>query len=423
MPLSPNVKQKLIGVTALLIIFTILGSVVVLGRPQNPDWVAYEAQTQKIFADAKTQFERIRNVTLPADINIYVYTKQQAIDRWGKDHTSSDTKSILRQETIYKSLFLMDETDSLEGAAAEWIASWIAAALDNNIYVIYENFQPWNLPNAEATLIHELTHIWQDSLSAPTSYDTNQAHNALTEGDASYMSDYYKTQYNTPAASAVVVELNLPAIIDVLNLNSAYPSVPDTVTELNWFPYIQGKTFVSTIVDTAGWNRLNLCYTPLYTPSTTKQIIHPDKYFAGEPAKTNLAPTPADKSWSIIPSSYGYNSDTYGEYFIYVMLNRWLNESQAQQAATGWGGDNFTYYEKNKDFLFTWNITWDSIQDACEFNQAFLGLLNITQTNPQDNNTWFTNGRYLTLTWNPNTEATLIVCSTNPDIGDPSFFT
>jgi len=426
MPLSLNVKQKLVGVAVLLVIFVLLGSFLVWGRPQNPDFAAYEAQTQKIFADAKTQFEHIRNVTLPQDINLYIYTKQQAVDRWGQDPPNSDTTSILRQEIIYKSLFLMDETDSLSGATAEWIAGWTAAALGKDIYVIYENFQPWNLPAAEATLIHELTHIWQDGLPVSASYDANKAHNALAEGDASYMSDYYKTQYNTPTASTTTVGVgdlkNLSAIVDVLNLNFVYPSVPDTVTELNWFPYIQGKTFVSAIVDTGGWDRLNLCYTHPYTPSTTEQILHPDKYLAGETAKPSLAPIPADNSWTIIPSSYGYDSDTYGEYFIYVMLNRWLNDSQAQQAATGWGGDTFTYYEKNHAFLFTWNITWDTPQDACEFNHAFLDLLNLTQANPKGTNTWFTNNRYLTLIWNPNTDSTLIVCSTNPDIADPSFF-
>jgi len=422
MHLSPNVKQKLVGVTVMFAIFVILGSLLVLGRPQDPDFATYEAQTQKIFEDAKTQFERIRNVTLPQDIQLYVYTKQQAVDRWGKTSTSSDTTSLLRQEAIYKGLFLMDETDSLDGVVAEWIANWNAAALGNEIYVIYENFQPWNLPDAEATLIHELTHIWQKGLPVSSSYDANKAHNALAEGDASYMSDYYKTHYNTPPVSGVSVYTEiLPDIINVVKLNAVYPSVPETVTKLNWFPYIQGKAFVSALVDDGGWDRIDLCYTPSYLPSTTEQILHPDKYLAGESAKIISAPTLADKSWTLIPSSYGYDSDNYGEYFIYVMLNRWLNNSQAQQAAAGWGGDTFTYYEKYSDFLFTWNIIWDSIEDASEFNQAFLDLLDLAQANSQGNNTWFTHGRYLTLTWDPNTASTLIVCSTNNAVGESSF--
>ncbi|MCL1977398.1 MAG: DUF4157 domain-containing protein [Candidatus Bathyarchaeota archaeon] len=421
--LSPGVKQKLVGVTVLLVIFVILGSLVVFGRPQNPDFVVYEAQAQKIFEDAKSQFERIRNVTLPSDIKLYVYTKQQAVDQWSKNPSSLDTSSILRQENIYKGLFLMSENDSLDSVVAEWVASWTAVTIGNEIYVIYENFQPWNLPDAEAILIHELTHVWQADLPASTSYDVDRAHNALIEGDAVYMSDYYKAQYNNRAVSKVVDYTgNLPAVIDVFRLNSVHPSVSDTVTKLNWFPYTAGKIFVSTLVGDDGWDRLNRCYTPTYLPSTTEQIIHPNKYFAGETAKPTFAPTPADDSWIRIHSSYGYASDTYGEYFIYVMLSQWLNDSQAKQAATGWGGDNFTYYEKNFDFLFTWNITWDSIQDALEFNQAFLDLLNLAQANPQGSNTWFTNGRYLTLTWDPNTDSTLIVCSTNLTVMDSTFF-
>ncbi|MDR0372602.1 MAG: basic secretory family protein [Nitrososphaerota archaeon] len=424
MPITPDAKRKIIGVTTLLVIFTILGSLFVLERPQNPNLTAYEVQAQKIFEDTKSQFERIRNVTLPPNIKLSVYTKQQAIERWGKGFSSLDTARILRQENIYKSLFLMAENDNLADAVAEWTAGWTAVSFDNEIYVIYENFWPWDIPDAAVTLIHELTHIWQSGLPAPTSYDTDRAHSALLEGDASYMGDYYKAQYNNSIISAVPDSRSrLPVSIDVFQLNPIYPSVPDTVTELNWFPYIRGKTFVSTLVNDSGWDRLNRCYTPPYTPSTTAQILHPDKYFAGKTAISVFVPTPADDSWTRIPSPYGYPYDTYGEYFIYAMLSRWLNDSQAQNAAAGWSGDSFTYYEKNHDFLFTWNITWDSIQAASEFNQAFIDMLNLAQANSQGVNAWFTNDRYLTLTWNPNTQSTLIICSTNQTVAASSFFT
>ncbi|MDR1993462.1 MAG: basic secretory family protein [Nitrososphaerota archaeon] len=423
MPPTPDVKQKIIGVTTLLIIFTILGSLFVLERPQNSNLTAYETQAQKIFKDAKNQFEHIRNVTLPPDIKLIIYTKQQAIDRWGKDPSGLDTASLSRQENIYKSLFLMAETDSLNGAVAQWTTSWTAASVGNEIYVIYENFWPWNMPDAEATLIHELTHIWQSGLPASVSYDTDKAYNALIEGDASYMSAYYKTQYNhsplldnTNYSNSGLPPTNTPGS------NLIHPSVSDALTDLNLFPYINGKTFVSALVDAGGWDKLNLCYTPTYTPNTTEQILHPTKYFASEPAALTSAPTVTDNSWTAIPTRHGYFSDTYGEYFIYIMLNHWLNNNQAQNAAAGWGGDNFTYYENGPDFLFVWNITWDSIQDAAKFNQALTDMLNAAQANSQGPNTWFTNGKYLTLTWNPNTASTLILCSTNQTVTLPSFF-
>lgn len=422
MSVTSDMKQRIIGVVTLLVIFTILGALLVFERPRDSDLTSYEAQTQRVFKDAKSQFEHIRNVTLSSNIKLFVYTKQQAIDRWGGDNFDLNTVSGLRRENIYKSLFLMSENDSLNGAAAEWISGWTAASVNNEIYVIYENFWPWDLPEAEAVLIHELTHIWQPSLPAPSSYDMDIAYSALFEGDASYMGDYYRALYSSTMYSSDSGTKNvdyrgewvLRSFLHVTQRNTVYHSDSGAMTELNLFPYRMGKAFVSAIVDEGNWERLNQCYTSIYVPITTAQIIHPDKYFSGETSETALVSiSSVDDNWTIIPSSYGYTSDSYGEYFIYVMLNRWLNDNQAQEASTGWSNDSFTYYERNNDFLFTWNITWDSIHDASEFNQAFKDMLSYAQTSPQDDNTWYANGRYLTLTWNPNTNTTLILCSTN----------
>jgi hypothetical protein len=437
-------KQKIISVITLIIIFTIIGSLIIFKQSPIPNFTVYKTQVHEIFEDAKIHFEHIRGVTLPQNITLFIYTKQQAIDRWGKGQPNlGNDNSLIRQENIYRSLFLMNENESLNDITADWIAGWTAVTVDNEIYVIYENFWPWDMPNAEAILIHELTHVWQNKLPLPTNYDNDQAQNALLEGDASYMADYYKTQYNnnnnrnSGSGNSSISQNNNNYPLPVANLltflynpqlNFVYPNVLNTVTNLNLFPYIQGKTFVSTLIDNynGNWSKLDQCYMSPYIPSTTEQILHPNKYFTGETTKNPTAPTLTDDSWTIIPSKYGYPSNVYGEYFIYVMLNNWLNDdNQAQKAATGWNGDTFTYYEKNNEFLFTWNINWHSTQDAAEFNQAFTDMLKLTQAKPQDNNNnqWLTNNRYLTLTWNPNTTTTLIICSTSQTAINSSFFT
>ncbi|MCL1970524.1 MAG: basic secretory family protein [Candidatus Bathyarchaeota archaeon] len=422
--IATDVKKKTIGIVTIIIIFTILGSLLVFRQPQNSNFTAYERQLYKIFEDAKIQFERIRDVILPQNITISVYTKQQAIDRWGKEQSNlSNDTYLLRQENIYKSLFLLGENESLSDTAVDWIADWTAVSVGNDIYVIYENFWPWDMPNAEATLIHELTHVWQNTLPTPTSYDADKAQNALIEGDASYMADYYKAQYNhnnngssnnSNSENNIYYPpfiTNLSALLYTSQLGSCYPNVPDAVTSLNWFPYIQGKIFVSAIIDNYGgsWDGLNQCYMPSYMPSSTAQILHPHKYFIGETPKNPLASQLNDDSWTIIPCRYGCASDTYGEYFIYVMLNHWLNDvNQAQKIAAGWNGDTLTYYEKGNEFLFTWSINWDSTQTASAFSQAFNNMINLTQATPQSQCN--TSNRHITLIWDSNTTTTLITC-------------
>ena len=423
-----DAKRKITVTSTLLIIATLIGASLAVYFVEHPDMVAYEAQSRKVFNDAKTQFESIRNVTLPSDITLIVYTREQAKERWGRGYADANLDTIRRQENVYKGLFMMAEDESLYEAAVEWTASWTAATLGNEIYVIYENFDPWDMPSAESTMIHELTHVWQPDLVNPTDYDTDKAHIALVEGDASYMGEYFKTQYNIHASPKDLYSISgVPAfLIDIPSLNAVHPSTPDTVSKLNWFPYTYGEIFVTSLIDSGGWARLNLCYEPAYTPSTTEQILHLDKYYANETAIPTDSPAIADDSWTPIQNSRGYYSDTYGEYFIQVILGNWLKGDNAQKAldaSAGWGGDNFTYYEKGSDFLFTWNITWDSVQDASEFNQALTHMLDLAGANNQGSNQWFTNGRYLTLTWDPTAASTLLACSTDQAAVQSSFFT
>jgi len=421
MTLTFDIKQKAVGTITLLIIITILGSLVISERPHDSELTSYEMQLQKIFEDAKKQFEYIRKVTLPSDVKLFVYTKQQSIERWGKDNADLDTTNVLRQENIYKSLFLMEENESLDVVVEEWIASWTAVSVGNEIYVIYENFCPWDMPDAEAVLIHELTHVWQSNLPSPNSYDVHKAYTALMEGEAVYVAEYYKAMYNNSADFIYTNDLFI--LPGFLHLNTVHLSVSDAVNALNFFPYVQGKTFVSALIDDGNWNRLNQCYLPAYTPSTTAQILHPDKYFAGETAIFVPTPIPIDSNWTRLPSSYGYLSDTYGEYFIYVMLNNWFTHSKAQEVASEWVGDSFSYYEKDCDYLFVWNIAWSSIENASKFTQTFVDMLKLAQATPQGGTSWFTDGRYLTLYWNSNEKSTLILCSNNQTIIDYPFFT
>ena len=422
-----DAKRKIVVVATLLIVATILVAAFVIYRVEKPDMIAYEAQTRGLFEDAKNQFESIRNVTLPSDIQLIIYTKAQATERWGKGYADANLESIHRMENLYKGLFMMTEDQSLYEAAVEWTASWIAATVGNEIYVIYENFDPWNMPKAEATLIHELTHVWEPDLVNPTNFDTDKAHAALVEGDSSYMSTYFKTQYANYGHPQYTYSNSWSLfLIDFYSSNNIQLSMPESVSKLNWFPYTKGELFVTSIVTNGGWAKLNLCYESAYTPSTTEQILHLEKYFANETSIPTKSPIIADDSWTLIQTSRGYNSDTYGEYFIQIMLSNWLknsNEQTAIDAASGWGGDNFTYYEKGNDFLFAWNITWDNIQDASEFNQAFMSMLNLAGAEHQGSSIWLTNGRFLTLRWDQNTASTFIACSTDQTAVQSSFFT
>jgi hypothetical protein len=387
----------------------------------SPSIRDYTVQAQKIFNEAKQEFEEIRNATLPST-TLHVITKAEAVAMWGSPSGTQDLTEIYRQEKIYKGLFLIPENESLYQANQEWVADWGAVTVGNDIYVVKENFDPFNMPDAEATFVHELTHVWQPDLPNPTTYDEDKAHTALLEGDASYMGDIYVNLTKAQASLAQVSVDNVPiCLLESPLLENVHP-IADTLWDLNYFPYDQGKAFVKTLYQHGGFSTVNQAYVPGYVPETTEQILHPDKYFANETTRTVQAPTLAGSNWTLAQTDYGQNHNTYGEYFLRVMLAKWINQSEAQQAAAGWGGDNLTYYERGSDYLFTWNIKWDSSRDAGEFYTAFNNMMNATSALKENLTDWYANGRYLSLSWNQNLNTTLIAVSTDKAAVLSSYF-
>lgn len=367
----------------------------------NTEATEYQAQAQKVFDSAKLEVEKIRNVTLP-DVRLQVVTKQWAIDTWGKGYADPDITNILRQEKFYKGIFLIPENASLYQANVDWAGNFGAATWGGQVYVVKENFDPWDLPSAEATFVHELTHIWQPSIVFPTSFDMDKAHTALIEGDASYMGDYFINSTKNQTTAQPEID-QVPLYLITNPVLASLHLIPDAIWSLNYFPYDQGKTFVNALYQNGGWKTVNTAYQN--PPNTTEQILHPEKYFANETAQKVYSPALAEDTWTKI------NTNSYGEYFIQVMLNNWLPETQAQSVSSGWAGDNFTYYERGNDYLFTWNIKWDTNCDASDFYIYFHTMMNATGSVDYGSCNWFSNGRYLSISWNQNQNTTLIACS------------
>ena len=188
------------------------------------------------------------------------------------------------------------------------------------------------------------------------------------------------------------------------------PSLPDTIDDLNRFPYRYGVEFVEALYEQGGWAAVEKAYEN--PPNTTEQIMHPEKYFAQEDAQPVEAPSITGE-WKLT------KNERFGEYFILVMLDEWISTDDAEQAAEGWGGDTLTDYERDDEFLFTWNIAWDSKDDAHEFYIAFQEMMYETSAEKEKCSYWFANGRYISIQWNEN--STLIISSANETIVQQGF--
>ena len=184
---------------------------------------------------------------------------------------------------------MIPQNRSLYQAAVNWAGNFVAATWEGKIYIIKENFNPWNLPSSESTFVHELTHIWQQSVPAPTTFDEDKAHAALIEGDATLMADTYTNLTKADLLQRRLDTSNPDFPADIITLADVRP---DTLSNLDYFPYTQGETFVGALHQSGGFPTVNRAYSEGYVPSTTAQILNPELYFENVTANQVSLPNP-----------------------------------------------------------------------------------------------------------------------------------
>ncbi|RJQ42344.1 MAG: hypothetical protein C4534_10560 [Gaiellales bacterium] len=222
----------------------------------------------------------------------------------------------------------------------------------------------------EVTLAHEVTHALQDQsfslaglypVEGPGMADVNMARLALVEGDASLA----MTEY-------VEAELSL---MDMFNLGmSGGGSLLGTSPYLDdslLFPYLAGEEFVAQVKEKGGWELVNAVYAS--PPESTEQIIHPEKYFEKDHpvflALPDLLPV-AGAGWEAV------YDDSFGEFDVRQLLAEGLRYRQASEAAAGWDGGRYSYYERSDGApMAVILLAWDSNEEAAEFTQAMAEYL------------------------------------------------
>lgn len=398
----------LVTLVAVLLI-SLFGVRMLLSRPTGEE---YRAIAEQLLEEAKEEFENIRGVSV-RDAILEVVDTDWVIENWGKAYADPEIEDILREEKIYKALFVISQDVSLYDTRIDWTASFHAAVWQGKIYVVEDTFDVTNSFGAKSTFVHELTHILQGNYSmppSPTTFDGSKARSSLTEGDATLMADTFRGEGVNPVSSVTSGEGSLSSLIVPMFFGDIQASFPSTIDSLNRFPYKYGVGFVEALYDRGGWEAVEKAYSN--PPNTSEQVMHPEKYFAQEDAQTVEAPQ-ITGDWDLT------ESDELGEYFILVMLDHWISTDDAEQAAAGWGGDNLTFCERDDEYLITWNVVWDSTDDAQEFYSSFQEMMDKTPAEKENGNYWFAYGRYISIQWKE--DSTLIVSSDNEAIVQQPF--
>jgi len=238
------------------------------------------------------------------------------------------------------------------------------------------------LPSEEQkpVMVHELTHALQDQyfniekvLADDRELQNNDrtlAHQSLLEGDAMVV----MLQSELESAGRHFTDLPDLAFVMQMQLDAmqaqyaVFREAPVFIQQNFLFPYGYGASFLQkTWKNEPGWQFINKIYADL--PSSTEQILHPEKYFGvrddPKPVKPIDPTAGLGDDWSI-----AYRN-VLGEFSLGLMLNLHLTEEHAKKSVVGWGGDQVLYLVKGdgQDAAFI-NTVWDTDEDAETFFMA-----------------------------------------------------
>lgn len=338
---------------------------------------------------------------------------------------------IERLSLFYQVLGLLPDDIDLADAYLALLGAQVAGFYDTdtkvmNVIPILGKTPGTSLSITEQMIfVHEYTHALQDQhfdLGALDEAETaavpdrSLALTALVEGDATAAMQVYAQEVMRRNPLAALGLLAEGALSNTLTLP---PGTPDVLARELLFPYQEGYDFVLALARTNNWDGVNAAYAN--PPTTTEQILHPEKYLAGEGAI-------ARADWG---HAYAFPVEGWtqrwnvplGEYYLREHLRTLMANSEASAAAAGWGGDLFTVYE-SEDGQRLWLLTlaWDTPEDAAEFSDAYRAAI-IEAYGPalrQDNRCHARPEGVVCLTALPHTGDTRLVYA--PTIDDAQWF-
>jgi hypothetical protein len=285
-------------------------------------------------------------------------------------HEESPPELIAANERFYKALDLLPDDASLEDLTIEMLSGGVAGFYRDDQKRLYVVSRTGGIGgNEKITFAHEFDHALQDQHSTifkdqegvTNRSDWLLARQALYEGDASLLMTLWASQHMTPAEFQDLLEagLNDPS-------QQMLERMPAILRETLLYPYTTGLGFVQgQYASGGGWGGIDAMYDNV--PETTEQILHPEKYQAGEgPIAIEL---PDDLEKRIGPGFERTLDDTFGEFQTGVWL-RDAGAENATDAAAGWGGDRVVVLDDGTNWAALLATEWDSAADAAEFEAS-----------------------------------------------------
>jgi hypothetical protein len=233
----------------------------------------------------------------------------------------------------------------------------------------------------EIALVHELAHALADqhfNLSKYIAKENNSddgamARMAVMEGQATWlMSEFLARRMNLSLKKT-------PAIAEAMSLQTAaasgqfpvFEKAPLYIRETMLFPYVKGMLFQQAIIE----KQDQAAFASVFRspPAGTFQILHPEKYLAGErPSNPALPKLRAAGRYRELAGG------SIGELDHWILLTQYAGAKEAAELAPRWKGGRYRVLEsrrKRDSFVLLYVSEWTDAAAAREYFQNYRRVL------------------------------------------------
>jgi hypothetical protein len=266
-------------------------------------------------------------------------------------------RELAGAEAAYRLFGLIPDSMNLRQTILDLLTEQVAGYYDPDSTALFIPTDQGDPTKVRQVASHELVHALQDQYLSLDSIinqhgqnDRRSAAQAVLEGQATfYQISILMPEQHPETWSEHWFWRQRTVMAQLQSEMPVFTRAPLWLRETLIFPYLAGADFVSWFV------RTHPKQEPYGAamPASTEQILHPDRYAAGD--------QPVALSFTgATPDAVSYE-DGLGEFeigLLFTVLLRDSTEERGPVAAQGWGGDRYRVYGAHADAL-VWYSVWD----------------------------------------------------------------
>lgn len=357
------------------------------------DAASQEHPAVKAVARIRAEVARMRGLQYQADVKVGVKSPAEIRTMvLGDFEKEAPAEDMAKQEKVYKQLGLIPPEYDLRARMIDFLSEQIGGYYDPEKKELFLVDQTQGgaaqVPGAqeamdEMVMAHELHHALQDQnydlsrwMELLSSHDDRiQGYKSLVEGEAQLVGMTYLFK-KMGRGDVDIAAFNRMQDMAMRFSPEAQKmrDVPPYLLENMMFPYTQGAEFVQAMQRKLGWERIGQAFND--PPMSTEQVLHPEKFLGAERDEPTELMLPGFEA-VLGKDAEELHENTLGEFNVTLLLRaRGASKAVAAKAAAGWDGDRFKGYQtKDGRTVIVWLSTWDSEQEAQEFEAAYRKVL------------------------------------------------